>query len=728
LSLTFTNKAAKEMKERIASIVGENEVRSLWMGTFHSIFARILRSEAEHIGFPSSFTIYDTIDSKSVVRTIIREMNLDENLYKVNDVLARISMAKNNLITSSAYTSSSAIASADAQSKKYKMPEIYESYARRCKTAGAMDFDDLLLYTNILFRDNPQVLQKYREKLRYVLVDEYQDTNYAQYLIVKKLSEEHRNICVVGDDAQSIYSFRGAKIENILNFKNDYPECQIFKLEQNYRSTQNIVNAANSVIEKNSRQLKKKCFSDGDVGEKVGVIQAFTDQEEGFRIAGDIADRLYADQVAHSDFAILYRTNAQSRIFEDSLRKKNIPYRIYGGISFYQRKEIKDLLGYLRLIINNNDDEAFKRIVNYPKRGIGSTTIERIEYAASQKNMSLWDAVLSLTPEQADVRGATYKKLSEFLLMIDSFRVKAKAGSAYDLAYAVAMQSGILAELRAEKTMESVAKLENLQELLNGIKEYCENYREEHGEDPLIESYLENIALLTDVDNDKKEDRNSVSLMTVHSAKGLEFKYVYIVGVEENLFPGQSSAMSLQGLEEERRLFYVALTRAKVKATISFAQSRFKWGNHTSCVQSRFIREIDSCCIDLPGNNFGEAGYSQYSEDHDISSNISYAHERPYPVRQQPSTISRRSASAYQRKFIAPTPSFKPLRKASSSAFVASDVSKIVVGATVEHERFGVGEVVNVEGVGADTKATVNFSLAGQKTLLLKFAKLMVVK
>lgn len=727
LSLTFTNKAAKEMKERIATIVGENEVRSLWMGTFHSIFARILRSEAEHIGFPSSFTIYDTIDSKSVIRTIIREMNLDENLYKVNDVLARISMAKNNLITSSAYTSSSTIASADAQSKKYKMPEIYESYARKCKTAGAMDFDDLLLYTNILFRDNPQVLQKYREKFRYVLVDEYQDTNYAQYLIVKKLSEEHRNICVVGDDAQSIYSFRGAKIENILNFKNDYPECKIFKLEQNYRSTQNIVNAANSVIEKNSKQLKKKCFSDGDVGEKVGVIQAFTDQEEGFRIAGDIADRLYADQAAYSDFAILYRTNAQSRIFEDSLRKKNIPYRIYGGISFYQRKEIKDLLGYLRLIINNNDDEAFKRIVNYPKRGIGNTTMERIEYAASLKNMSLWDAVLSLTPEEADVRGATYKKLSDFLLMIDSFRMKAQTESAYDLAYAVAMQSGILTELRAEKTMESVAKLENLEELLNGIKEYCENYKEEHGEDPLIESYLENVALLTDADNDKKEDRNSVSLMTVHSAKGLEFKYVYIVGVEENLFPGQSSAMSPQGLEEERRLFYVALTRAKVKATISFAQSRFKWGNHTSCVPSRFVREIDSNCIDLPSNDFEEIGYSQDPEDYETSSNFSNAQRRPYPVGQQ-STISRRSAPEYQRKSVAPTPNFKPLRKTSSSTFVASNVDEIVVGATVEHERFGAGEVVNVEGTGGDTKATVNFSLAGQKTLLLKFAKLMVVK
>ncbi|MDR2937380.1 MAG: UvrD-helicase domain-containing protein, partial [Prevotellaceae bacterium] len=498
LALTFTNKAAKEMKERIAKVVGEQRSASLWMGTFHSIFAKILRMEAEKIDFTSSFTIYDTADSRNLIRAILKELNIAEEQYKVNDVHARISMAKNNLMTPQAYAASGSIAENDAKARKPRIAEIYNAYARRCKSANAMDFDDLLLYANILFRDHPELLDKYRSKFRYVLVDEYQDTNYAQYLIIKKLTEEHRNLCVVGDDAQSIYSFRGAKIENILNFKKDFPECKTFKLEQNYRSTQNIVDAANSVIRHNENQLQKKCFSEGEEGEKVSVIPSFTDQEEGLRVVGDINDRIFAEQAQYSDFAILYRTNAQSRIFEDSLRRRSIPYRIYGGMSFYQRKEIKDLLAYLRLLVNHNDDEAFKRVVNYPKRGIGDTTMDRIELAASQNNLSLWSGILSLTPEQAEIKGAAYKKLSDFLVMIDNFSQQLSSQSAYDLAYSVAQQSGILAELRAEKTIEGIAKLENVEELLNGIKEFCENYVEENGEQPQLAQYLENVSLLTD--------------------------------------------------------------------------------------------------------------------------------------------------------------------------------------------------------------------------------------
>ncbi|MDR1226080.1 MAG: UvrD-helicase domain-containing protein [Prevotellaceae bacterium] len=741
LALTFTNKAAKEMKERIAHVVGEENARQLWMGTFHSIFAKILRFEAEKIGFPSAFTIYDTSDSQSVIRAIVREMSLDENVYKVNQILSRISAAKNSLITPPTYAASAALMAADRQNRRDKIADIYATYARRCKTAGAMDFDDLLLYTNMLFRDHPEVLQKYGDKFKYILVDEYQDTNNAQYLIVKRLSEMNRNLCVVGDDAQSIYSFRGAKIENILNFKNDYPELKTFKLEQNYRSTQNIVNAANSVIEKNTNQLKKKCFSDGEEGEKIAVMQAFTDQEEGLHVAGDIHDTLYANHLAYSDFSILYRTNAQSRIFEDSLRRKNIPYKIYGGLSFYQRKEIKDLLSYLRLVVNHNDDEAFKRVVNYPKRGIGDTTMDRIEFAAAQNNMSLWDGILSLTPEQADIKGGTYKKLSDFILMIDSFSIKAKTDNAYDIAMAVAQQSGMYADLRSEKNMESIARVENFEELLNSIKEFSENYKEENGEEPLLASYLENVSLLTDADNEKPEERNSVSLMTVHSAKGLEYKYVYIVGMEENLFPSQMSMDLPQGLEEERRLFYVALTRAKVKVTLSFAQSRFKWGNHTSCTPSRFIKEIDARYVDLQEADDDISQYSQDPDDYFSPQAKTYTQKQTYDRQQYsnersqrrlpysaPAQQSQQEAPQYRQRSAAPVGNFKPMRKAGAGSFVASDAANIVVGAKVEHERFGAGQVLAVEGQNADMKATVAFAHAGQKTLLLKFAKLMVVK
>ncbi len=713
LALTFTNKAAKEMKERIAKVVGGERSQALWMGTFHSIFAKILRMEADKIEFTSSFTIYDTTDSRNLIRAILKELNIAEEQYKVNDVHSRISMAKNNLMTPQAYAASGAIAENDARARKPRIAEIYSAYARRCKSANAMDFDDLLLYTNILFRDYPEVLDKYRAKFRYVLVDEYQDTNYAQYLIIKKLTEQHRNLCVVGDDAQSIYSFRGAKIENILNFKKDFPEAKTFKLEQNYRSTQNIVDAANSVIRHNENQLKKKCFSEGDEGEKVSVIPSFTDQEEGLRVVGDISDRIYSEQAQYSDFAILYRTNAQSRIFEDALRRKSIPYRIFGGMSFYQRKEIKDLLAYLRLLVNHNDDEAFKRIVNYPKRGIGDTTVERVEQAASANNLSMWDAILSLTPEQADLRGASYNKVSQFIVMIDTMAQQLASTSAYDVAYSVAQQSGMLAELRAEKTIEGIAKLENLEELLNGIKEFCENYLEENGEQPPLAQYLENVSLLTDADKEKPEERNTVSLMTVHSAKGLEYSYVYIVGLEENLFPGQMAAMSNTELEEERRLMYVAMTRAKHKLTLSFAQTRMRWGNLQSNAPSRFIKEVDPQHIDLPGGERDEESYSQDPDDYDMPQQRSNAFVQKPKFRQEEPTPPKRLTKLPQRM---------------AQSFTASSAGDIAPGVTVEHERFGQGVVQEVEDVGGDTKVTVLFTLAGKKNLLLKYAKLMVVK
>jgi DNA helicase-2/ATP-dependent DNA helicase PcrA len=716
LSLTFTNKAAKEMKERIAQAVGEEAARALWMGTFHSLFAKILRMEAERIEFSSSFTIYDTADSRNLLRAILKELNIGEEQYKVNDVHARISMAKNNLMTPQAYAASGSIAENDARARKPRMAEIYAAYARRCKSANAMDFDDLLLYTNILFRDHPEVLDRYRSKFRYVLVDEYQDTNYAQYLIIKKLTEQHRNLCVVGDDAQSIYSFRGAKIENILNFKKDFPECKTFKLEQNYRSTQNIVNAANSVILHNENQLHKRCFSEGEEGEKVRLIPSFTDQEEGLRVVGDINARVLAEHAPFSDFAILYRTNAQSRIFEDALRRKSIPYRIYGGMSFYQRKEIKDLLAYLRLLVNHNDDEAFKRVVNYPKRGIGDTTMERIELAASQKNVSLWDGILSLTPEQADIRGGAYKKLSDFLVMIDSMAQQLERVSAYDVAYGAAQQSGMLAELRAEKTIEGIAKLENVEELLNGIKEFCDGYMEENGEQPQLAQYLENVSLLTDADKEKPEERNTVSLMTVHSAKGLEYGYVYIVGVEENLFPGQLAAMSTVELEEERRLMYVAMTRAKRKLTLSFAQTRYRWGNLVSNAPSRFIKEIAPEYLDLPVGG-GERDEESYSQDPD-----DYGSGTPFgkpTFATKPKFRQEESAAAPKR--------LTKLTPRLSHSFTASSAGDITVGATVEHERFGQGVVQDMEDVGGDVKITVQFALAGKKNLLLKYAKLMVV-
>ena len=577
LSLTFTNKAAREMKDRISKVAGENTARYLWMGTFHSIFARILRYEHETLGYPSNFTIYDSADSKSLIKTIIKSLQLDHKIYKPGVVAGRISMAKNNLIIPNVYANSAEIRGVDKNMRMPAIAEIYREYAKRCFLSGAMDFDDLLLKTNLLFRDHPEVLQKYQERFGYVLVDEYQDTNYSQYLIIKKLAAKHKNICVVGDDAQSIYSFRGARIENILNFKSDYPEHKIFKLEQNYRSTQTIVNAANNIIAKNKRQIPKKVFSENEVGKPIKVISALTDNEEGFLVAQEIAQTQLRDHYKYQDYAILYRTNAQSRIFEESLRKRNIPYKIYGGLSFYQRKEIKDLLSYFRLTINPADNEALKRIINYPARGIGATTLSKVETEAINQETTIWKIISDLPAiNHANLNRGTSAKLLNFVTLIERFKKLAEENDAFDTAKTIAEQTQILKELYTDKSPEGISRHENIQELLNGIQEFSINAKE-IGEPDKLENYLEDVALLTDQDNEKDEDINKVTLMTVHSAKGLEFKNIFVVGLEENLFPSnQSGDKKPEALEEERRLFYVALTRAEENAWFSFANQRYR--------------------------------------------------------------------------------------------------------------------------------------------------------
>ena len=599
LSLTFTNKAAREMKERIASVVGQKTAQQLWMGTFHSMFMRILRAESQKLGYPSTFTIYDTADTKSLLNSIIKELKLDTQTYKVNEVYGRISSAKNNLITPQAYANNTQLVSFDRQTRKPEIARIYALYMQRCYKAAAMDFDDLLLNTNVLFRDFPDVLAKYQDKFKYILVDEYQDTNYSQYLIVKRLAENHQNVCVVGDDAQSIYSFRGAKIENILNFRNDYPNYKLFKLEQNYRSTQTIVNAANSVIAKNKRQIQKLSFSAKGIGEKIKVIKAYTDQEEGFMVASAISDIIHREHAHHKDFAILYRTNAQSRIFEEALRKRNIPYRVYGSLSFYQRKEIKDTLAYFRLTVNPSDDEALKRIINFPTRGIGNTTLQRLEATANQKEQSIWVTIEQLGTDNSELKPAAINKVIQFYNLVKQFGTIAYTADAYEAAAAIISNTGLLKEFKADGSVEGITRLQNIEELLNSIKEFSDA-RKEEGEIELVTlaDYLENVSLLTDADNDKPEDRDKVSIMTIHSAKGLEFDYVFLAGIEEELFPSRLSTGSPEELEEERRLFYVALTRAAKLATISHAQVRYKWGNLTSSIPSRFIAEIDPEWID----------------------------------------------------------------------------------------------------------------------------------
>lgn len=720
LALTFTNKAAKEMRMRIASLVGGDVSKSLWMGTFHSIFSKILRIEAKKLGYSSNYTIYDTADTKSLIKSIVKDLHLDEKEYQANLVLKRISSAKNNLITAESYKSNAQIIERDRSTNKPEIARIYEIYASRCKRADAMDFDDLLMNTNILFRNFPDVLKKYQKKFSYILVDEYQDTNFSQYLIVKKLSELHKNICVVGDDAQSIYSFRGAKIENILNFRNDYPDYKLFKLEQNYRSSQNIVNAANSLIKKNKDQIEKVVFSKKEQGEKIKIVKALTDKEEGFEVASSIVNTKLDEHVDYKDFAILYRTNAQSRIFEEAFRKLDIPYKIYGGLSFYQRKEIKDLIAYFRLIVNHNDNEAFKRIINYPARGIGKTTLNRIVEAAVKNNTNLWDVAANIQKMRLEINNGTSLKINNFVNFIKNNSEKVNNTSAYDFAYSIAKISGIIDDLNAEKSSDNIVKQENIQELLNAIKDFEES-DENKNKLVTLDQYLQNVSLLTNVDNEKEEDLNKVTLMTIHSAKGLEFKYVYIVGVEEELFPSHMSTSTRQELEEERRLFYVAITRAEKQVQISYALNRYKWGVLSDCRPSRFINDIDSKYLEMP------------EEEPDIEQDDDFNDFKPkYKPKYNYKTASSKQ-KVPQTVSVQPNKRLTKLKDArvkssSNNNFIADDPKTIQVGMSVEHQRFGVGKVISLEGDFPNIKAMVFFQTSGQKQLLLKFAKLRIVK
>lgn len=697
LALTFTNKAAREMQKRIAALVGYDNAFNLWMGTFHSIFSKILRIEAAHLGYSSNFTIYDAQDSKNLIRSIIKDLKLDDKIYKSGDVLGRISMAKNNLVVAQAYAQSVKIVTADKTAKKPMVSEIYKYYQHRCKQSDAMDFDDLLLQTNILFRDFPEVLAKYREKFNYILVDEYQDTNYSQYLIIKKLAEIHHNICVIGDDAQSIYSFRGARIENILNFKNDYPEYKLFKLEQNYRSTTTIVEAANSIINKNREQIPKHIFSENEEGDKIKVLKTMSDKEEGFQVVNEIFRMAQNRQEYYNNFAILYRTNAQSRILEEALRKRNIPYKIYGGLSFYQRKEIKDILAYLRLTVNRNDEEALKRIINYPRRGIGDTTVSKIEEMAQHYNVSMWTVLNNLEKVPGVFSSSVVSKLNRFCQLIDGFLETSRQENAYDVAVHIAKSSGIVADLTSDETPEGVSKKENIQELLNAIKDFSETAYKE-GRSDKLPSFLEGVALLTDQDNERPEDNNKVTLMTIHSAKGLEFPNVFMVGVEEELFPAQQSTFSSSALEEERRLFYVALTRAKKRVIISYATTRYKNGKIVYPKPSRFIGEIDPRYLDgyftpvrkpFAQHAFKMPGHGERT-----------ARTNPMPL----INVEVPEIDTSRLKMI-PADSISP-------------------GMVIFHPTFGAGKVISLDGLGMNKKAKVFFPRHGQKVLLLKFAKL----
>ncbi len=700
LALTFTNKAAKEMKKRIEMVVG-SEARNLWMGTFHSVFAKILRIEAEKIGYPRDFTIYDTDDAKSVIKGIVKELNLDDKLYKVGLIYNRISNAKNSLITAKEYITIPELMEADASAGRPLISRIFALYQQKCYKAGAMDFDDLLVNTFRLFKEHADVLYKYQHKFKYIMVDEYQDTNLCQYMIIKKLAAMNRNICVVGDDSQSIYSFRGANIQNILNFEKDYPELNIYKLENNYRSTSNIVNASSSIIANNKEKLDKKIYTDNDEGEKIKVMRAISDNEEGRMVAQSIFEDMNTQRLSFSDFAILYRTNAQSRSFEEALRKNSIAYRVYGGTSFYQRKEIKDLVAYLRLVVNPNDDEALKRIINYPVRKIGNTTIDRVTALANEKDCSLWE-IISHAQQFAAELGSSIGHLRDFHTMIYSFQGMMGSKNAYEIAEYVAKQSTLLKTLYEDKTVEGVSRHENVMELLNGIKEFTEDDTNEN--DKTISQFLQDIALLTDADKDK-ENADTVTLMTIHSSKGLEFKNVFVVGLEENLFPSQLSLTSRQELEEERRLFYVAVTRAEQKLTLSFATSRFKYGNLIPCEPSRFIDEIESKYLEFAYANTLKMESSVLKKKESQAFGKGYGMNVGKPVFSKPNTPIQVSAN-----------------------FKESNTANLNAGQQVEHQRFGRGEVISVQDTGDNRKAVIRFVEAGEKTLVLKFAKLMVLE
>ena len=711
LALTFTNKAAREMKERIIKLVGTADAKNVWMGTFHSIFARVLRTESFRLGYPSSFTIYDTDDSKRLIKTIVKEQNLDDKVYTPGYVAHRISSAKSSLITAEAYNANEEILLQDKMAGKPFLGEIYKLYKVRCFRAAAMDFDDLLLNTFILLENFPEVLLKYQKKFNFILVDEYQDTNHAQYMILKRLAADNENICVVGDDAQSIYGFRGANIQNILNFKRDYPDAKEFKLEQNYRSTKTIVSAANTIIVNNKDQIFKEVWTENEEGNLIELLKANTDNEEGTLVANSIFGTKMNFQLRNDAFAVLYRTNAQSRAIEEALRRLNIPYRIYGGLSFYSRKEVKDVLAYFRLCINHKDEEALKRIINYPARGIGKTTLESIIVAADAHDKSLWEIIEEPLKYALNLNSGALGKISAFVTMIRSFSVQIKTKNAYDLAKLIAYSSGVMKDLNEDKTPEGISKFDNIEELLNAIREFSDKPKEPiPGEEPeqvneaaavhTLDEFMQEIALITDADVKDKDTGDKVSLMTIHAAKGLEFQYVYIVGLEENLFPSIQSLGSRADLEEERRLFYVALTRAEKKVSLSYAESRYRWGNLTLCEPSRFIDEIDSNYIAFP----------QRAKMQKIQGGVSQI-QIPVPVVKK---------------------NFKKVGTLSAKSVEGGEdtlarMEQIIPGAEVEHARFGKGKVISVEGAGASRKASVFFKNVGQKQLLLQYAKLKVV-
>jgi len=701
MALTFTNKAAREMKERIGQLVDPVSAARLWMGTFHSVFLRILRCEASLLGYPANFTIYDSADSKNLIKSIIKDMTLDDKVYKAGSVQARISSAKNDLISPEAYAARSEIQLEDIRAKRPLIKEIYQRYTERCKLASAMDFDDILLMTNILFRDFPEVLAVYQDRFSFILVDEYQDTNFSQYLIIKKLSDKHHRVCMVGDDSQSIYSFRGANIDNILNFKNTYPESKLFKLEQNYRSTQNIVNATNSLIAKNKGQIHKKVFSKNDVGDRVRILSTYSDIEEGFVVANRINEMRLSSFDNLNDFVILYRTNAQSRIFEESLRKRNLPYRVYGGLSFYQRKEIKDIIAYLRLVLNPDDEEAFKRVINYPARGIGDTTQQKLIAAAGAHHIGIGEVLA--VPQRFDVQinSGTARKLETFASLMTSFRSQASEMNVYELTEKLLHESGIVADMNQDKAVETISRKENIQELLSGMNEFVNSRQEEGNEAVFLGDYLAEVSLLTDQDEEKAAEGDRVTMMTIHAAKGLEFKNVFVVGLEEDIFPSVYSLESDKALEEERRLLYVAMTRAEKVCVLSYAKSRFRNGTISFTKPSRFIADLDPGMLEFPSETLLMAG----------STNRSLFSDSTYPV----------SASSGKRLVRLPSSGNQP--SATSQTSTTHDGPSLQIGQIILHERFGKGRILEIEGKGADCTINVQFDNSGNRKLLLKFAR-----
>jgi DNA helicase-2/ATP-dependent DNA helicase PcrA len=734
LALTFTNKAAREMKERIGRLVGEEQARYLQMGTFHSVFARILRAEAEHIGFNSNFTIYDQTDARSLVKAIIKEMQLDDKVYKPSSVADRISMAKNHLLLPQQYAQS-AWARDDASQKRPQTTNIYIRYAERCRQANAMDFDDLLVQTWVMFQNHEDIRRKYVEKFHFVLVDEYQDTNYAQQAIVYQLTKERQKVCVVGDDAQSIYSFRGANIDNILNFQSQYNDAKLFKLEQNYRSTQLIVQAANSLIRRNERQIPKNVFSKNEHGEKLQLKPAYSDKEEAMIVTQDIKRIRRQDHCDWSDFAILYRTNAQSRSFEEQMRKDNIPYRIYGGLSFYQRKEIKDVIAYFRLIANPNDEEAFKRIVNYPARGIGDTTVGKIIQTAQAYGVSLWQVIKEPVLFPMDVSKGTMTKIQAFRELIEGWIGRVATEDAYTLGHDIIMNSGISKDIYSGRNPEDISRQENLEEFLSGMLDFVESRREEDmGDEIYLPDFLQEVALLTDLDSDDGDSNDKVTLMTIHSAKGLEFPTVFVVGLEENIFPSPMCTNSMRELEEERRLLYVAITRAEKHCILTCAQNRFRYGRMEYDTPSRFIRDIDPQLIDVHGETGG--GKSPFGSSYGGSS---YGGSRSSEWMQNPRPVATQFKADPKPRAVPPRqpekpvdpfgPNFKRVYNAVAPRPLASapSVSELHEGVRIEHQRFGIGTVIKLEGTGENTKATVDFRNAGTKQLLLKFAKFKII-